>query len=118
MVFSHRIRKIRKRLNLSQKAFAEKVGVDQGRISQWETEKSLPNSNALIKMARLGVNINWLLTGDGEMMMGAPSFPKRKGIFSEEQIKEIEKLIDGKIDERFNSLLQKNTSLRQNKKMR
>ncbi len=87
-------------------------------MSQWETEKSLPHCKALMKMANLGVNINWLLTGDGEMMMGVPSSPKSEGIFSEEQIKEIEKLIDGKIEERFNSLLQKNTSLRQNKKMR
>ena len=108
MVFSHRIKKIRKRLNLSQKAFAEKVGVDQGRVSQWETEKSLPHSKALMKMANLGVNINWLLTGDGEMMVGAPSSPRSKGFFSEKQIEQIEKLIDEKIDERFNRILKKN----------
>ena len=68
----------------------------------------MPYSKALIGMAHLGVNINWLLTGDDEMMMRAPSSPRSKGIFSEEQVKQMEKLIDGKIDERFKRLLKKN----------
>ncbi len=68
----------------------------------------MPSSKALIGMAHLGVNINWLLTGDGEMMMGVPSSPRSEGIFSEEQIEQIEKLIDRKMDERFKRLLKKN----------
>jgi len=97
MPFSHRIKQIRKQLNLSQKAFAEKVDVDQGRVSQWEKEKSLPSSSSLIEIARLGVNINWLLTGEGEMMLEVPSSSKSKKIFSEEQKKEIERLIDERL---------------------
>ena len=117
MSFSERIKKLRKYLGLSQKEFGGEIGVGTSHVSQWERGLSMPSSKALMGMAHLGVNINWLLTGDGEMMMGAPSFPKRKGIFSEEQIKEIEKLIDGKIDERFSRLLQKDNSDRKNKKM-
>jgi hypothetical protein len=56
------------------------------------------------------VNINWLLTGDGEMMMGYSSSPKSEGIFSKKQIEQIENLIDRKIDERFKRLLKKDDS--------
>lgn len=97
MMIPHRVKQIRKRLNLSQKAFAKKVGVDQARVSQWETEKSLPHCKALMKMAHLGVNMNWLLTGEGEMMLEIQSSPKSKKIFSEEQKKEIERLIDERL---------------------
>ena len=97
-MISHRIKQIRKRLNLSQKTFAENVGVDQARVSQWETDKSLPHCKALIEVAHLGVNINWLLIGDGEMMMLEIQLsPKSKKIFSEKQKKEIERLIDEKL---------------------
>ena len=97
MIFSHRIKQVRSQLNLSQKDFAEKIGVDQARVSRWEKEKSLPSSSSLIEIARLGVNINWLLTGEGEMMLEIQSSPKSKKIFSEEQKKEIERLIDERL---------------------
>ncbi|WP_233419225.1 XRE family transcriptional regulator [Aggregatibacter actinomycetemcomitans] len=29
-----------------------------------------PNSEAYLKFAQLGININWLLTGEGEMFIG------------------------------------------------
>ncbi|WP_240958861.1 XRE family transcriptional regulator [Pasteurella multocida] len=29
-----------------------------------------PNSDAYLKFAQLGININWLLTGQGEMFIG------------------------------------------------
>ncbi len=97
MMILHRVKQIRKRLNLSQKAFAKKVGVDQARVSQWETDKSLPHCKALIEMALLGMNINWLLTGDGKMIVGVTSSSKNKIIFSEEQKNEIERLIDERL---------------------
>jgi len=108
MPFSERIKKLRKYLGLSQKDFGGKIGVGTSHVSQWERNLSMPSSKALIGMAHLGVNINWLLTGDGEMMMGVPSSPRSEGIFSEEQIEQIEKLIDRKMDERFKRLLKKN----------
>lgn len=105
MTFSERIKKLRKYLDLSQKDFGEKIGVGTSHVSQWERNLSMPSSKALIGMAHIGVNINWLLTGDGEMMIEDPSSLKSEGIFSEKQMKQIEKLIDGKMKERFKKLL-------------
>lgn len=104
MVFSQRLVKSRKYLKLNQRSFAERVGVDQGRVSQWENGKSLPSSSALTEMARLGININWLLTGDGNMMVETQSYKKEGEIFSEELIRKMEKIIDRKIDDRLSSL--------------
>ncbi|MBN1225210.1 MAG: helix-turn-helix domain-containing protein [Candidatus Aminicenantes bacterium] len=105
MSFSERIKKLRKYLGLSQKNFGEKIGVGTSHVSQWERDLSMPSSKALTGMANLGVNINWLLTGDGEMMRGGLFSPNVEGIFTEKQLELIEKLIDGKIDERFKRLL-------------
>ena len=78
-------------------------------MSQWETDKSLPHSKALIEMAYLGVNINWLLIGDGEMIMERLFSQESEGLFSEKQLKQIERLIDGRIDK---GLLEKDDSIK------
>ena len=100
MAISNRIKQIRKRLTLSQKTFADKIGVDQGRVSQWETERSQPSSSALSEIVRLGVNVNWLLTGEGEMMQEALS-SENEDVFTEKQRRELEKIINGILDARM-----------------
>jgi transcriptional regulator with XRE-family HTH domain len=112
MVFSQRLVKSRKYLKLNQRSFAKRVGVDQGRVSQWENGKSLPSSSALTEIVRLGININWLLTGDGNMMAETQSYEKEGEIFSEELIKEMEKIIDRKINERLSSLLKSGITIK------
>ena len=109
MSFSERIKKLRKHLGLSQKDFGEKIGVGTSHISQWERELSMPSSKALIGMANLGVNINWLLIGDGEMIMERLFSQESEGLFSEKQLKQIERLIDGRIDK---GLLEKDDSIK------
>ena len=94
MSISHRIKEIRRKLNLSQKDFADKIGVDQARVSRWEKEKSLPSSVYLTEISRLGVNINWLLTGEGLMMQELPFLQGKKSSFSAEQRIEIEKIVE------------------------
>lgn len=100
MAISNRIKQSRKRLNLSQKDFADKIGVDQGRVSQWETERSQPSSSALSEIVRLGVNVNWLLTGEGEMLREALN-SEGEEVFSDKQKRELEKIINGILDERI-----------------
>lgn len=100
MAISNRIKQARRHLNLSQRDFAEKIGVDQGRVSQWETERSQPSSSALSEIARLGININWLLTGEGEMMRIVSS-SKGEEVFSEKQRKELENIINQIIAKRM-----------------
>lgn len=66
-----RIRLVREKEGLSQKAFAEKCGdVPSTTISKYEQGLIKPSAEILSKMGYVGININWLLTGEGEMMRG------------------------------------------------
>jgi putative transcriptional regulator len=40
------VKSVRQKLNLTQAALAEKLGVDQGTVSNWENGKNSPNGPA------------------------------------------------------------------------
>jgi len=64
MSLGKRIAYVRKRLELNQKDFAEKLGVSQQQISFYENERARCDNETLIKIAKIGgVSIDWLLTG-------------------------------------------------------
>ena len=64
---SRRLKLFREMLGLSQKELAEKIGFSQRAISHWEKGESDIPTMALINLkAKLGLNIDWLLTGEGE----------------------------------------------------
>ena len=65
---NERLKKLRKQLNLSQKDFAEKVGISQ-RAASWSEQPGNNVSDSTIKAVCLvyGVNESWLRTGDGSM---------------------------------------------------
>lgn len=44
---------VRKKLNMSQKELADKLGVTQGAISQWENGITSPRIEKLIELAKL-----------------------------------------------------------------
>ena len=57
-----RIAQCRKKLNLSQEALGEKVGVSRQAISKWEADATLPDIDKLIVLSRLfSVSVGWLL---------------------------------------------------------
>lgn len=56
------INDLRKKSGLSQKEFADLFNVHQTAVSQWETEKTTPDKETLIKIANyFGVSIDYLL---------------------------------------------------------
>lgn len=58
------------------KRFAEMLGVTQANINNWINLGSLPSSEHLANIQKkLGVNIIWLLTGEGEMFVKKESPP-------------------------------------------
>jgi len=68
-----RIKQLRKEMGLTGAELAARIGVSQGNVSDWESEKrtSTPTTKALIAMAReLGVSLNWLLLGTGNQFLG------------------------------------------------
>ena len=69
MTFSDRVKYIRG--NIRQKDFAEMLEVSLGAVQHWEIDNQLPRGDVLIKIRdRFNVDLNWLLTGDGNPYIG------------------------------------------------
>lgn len=69
-----RIKKIRKTLDLTQQAFAEKIGLKQNSIALIESGKRNISDQAILSICReFDVNEQWLKKGEGEMFKPAPS---------------------------------------------
>jgi SOS-response transcriptional repressor LexA len=53
--------------------FANALGIAAAIVSSIETGKREPSKDVLIRLAeKFGVNLHWLLTGEGEMLINAP----------------------------------------------
>lgn len=61
-----RVRNLRQQLKMTQATFAEKLGVRQREISKIETGKFPPHNVMDGLAARFGLDLHWLLTGQGE----------------------------------------------------
>jgi len=67
MSLAHRLKAWRRALGLTQAAFSERIGVHIGVLKKYEQGLNIPGGEALAAIAKTGVNMNWLLTGEGEM---------------------------------------------------
>lgn len=67
MSIGGRIKKIREGSGLTQADFAIKVGAESNTtVSNWETDRRLPNIDQLIKIAQLGnTTLDWIIRGTG-----------------------------------------------------
>lgn len=65
-----RIKKLRKELDLTQQAFADKIGMKQNTIAQYEMGRTTPSDAIIFSICReFDVNEDWLRTGKGEMFI-------------------------------------------------
>lgn len=65
-----RLKDIRKALNLSQDEIALKFGISRQYWSNFENDRETLNNEKLTKLIQyFNVNINYLLTGEGEMFI-------------------------------------------------
>jgi len=74
--FGDRIRKARRDSHLTQAALAEKLGVQVGRLSNWESGANNPDDIvAVARQVKLvtRVPVMWLLTGEGPAGPDAPA---------------------------------------------
>lgn len=63
-----RIRQARKERGLTIQQLADKLGCSHPNVHQWESGKRNPKLTTLHRIANaLAINLNWLLTGEGEM---------------------------------------------------
>ena len=54
-------------MEMTQEQFAETTGVHLSAIRKYENRHSVPSSESLLSIASTGVDLHWLLTGDGDM---------------------------------------------------
>ena len=51
--FSVNVRRLRKKLNITQKSLADAIGYSEKTVSKWETEGSIPSIDALFRIANI-----------------------------------------------------------------
>jgi transcriptional regulator with XRE-family HTH domain len=68
-----RLREWRKNLKLTQLKLAERLSIDIGVLRKYENGINVPGGRVLASLGDTGVNLNWLLTGDGQMDARQPS---------------------------------------------
>jgi transcriptional regulator with XRE-family HTH domain len=67
MGIGNRLKTIREDLSETQKGLACLIGASHRTYQEWEAHNNVPNGKYLNVISQMGYNINWLLTGDGEM---------------------------------------------------
>lgn len=95
---NNRLKKIINNIGISQKEFAEKIGVKSAFISDIINERAKGfSSETLTKIVKeFNININWLLTGEGEMFLMPSTYEKKKGYemaCGDPRIKKISRLL-------------------------
>ncbi|MCL1618373.1 helix-turn-helix domain-containing protein [Ralstonia pseudosolanacearum] len=64
-----RLRAYRTHLGWSQERFGMAIGGTKRGLQENESGRNSPQARILAELVRLGCNVNWLLTGDGPMLM-------------------------------------------------
>lgn len=72
-----RLRDVRSRLNIDERdAFAEELGISKGALAHYERGERVPDATVLAAyQERFGVNLSWLVTGDGAMFSDPSKAP-------------------------------------------
>lgn len=65
--FGERLRAWRTALGLTQAELAEQLNIERTTWRKYETDITLPNAGILAQLCSMGLNTNWLLTGEGAL---------------------------------------------------
>jgi transcriptional regulator with XRE-family HTH domain len=106
-----RLKKVRESLGKTQQNMSDELGISKSAYSYFEINETASFTNNLLALlARLGVNINWIITGEGEMVLTtAPPTPAIESELTgelEERIRRI-KIDVSDIEDTVRRLLQK-----------
>lgn len=77
-----RIKSERLRIGMQQIDFAEACDVSRGGLLKWEKNESAPNAQALAAMARLGVDVLYVVTGQRQGATEATLAPEEKALLA------------------------------------
>jgi len=64
---AQRLREWRRHLDLTQMELAARLNIDIGVLRKYENGINVPGGRVLTSLGETGVNLNWLLTGVGQM---------------------------------------------------
>lgn len=73
-----RLKEIRNALGLSQSRFGSLLGIPQTTYANYESGKVLILDKIKLKLIELGFNMNWSLTGEGQMLLDDSNNAKEK----------------------------------------
>lgn len=73
--FRGRLKRVRDHLGQSQKGMDALLGIGKGSWQRYELGQT-PGSQVIAALAGLGIDANWLLTGEGEMLRGERPAPE------------------------------------------
>lgn len=80
MTIEERLKAARAALGLSQKDIAAQSGVSARGYQGYEDGRSVPGGEAIAGLVRLGINANWLLIGEGPMLLADLQAPAPAGL--------------------------------------
>lgn len=87
-----RIKKIRKEFDLTQQKFADRIGVKQNTVAQYEMGRNIPIDTVISLICReFNVNEDWLRNGNGDMFLPV------------DRENEISRMVKGLLSEETNS---------------
>ena len=67
---NERIKELRKRLNLTQQEFADRLSIKRGAVANYEVGRNTPSDSVIALICReFNVSERWLREGDGEMFI-------------------------------------------------
>ena len=72
---AERLKMVRQAKNLSQRAFGEILGVPQTTYANYESGKAVMPDELKKALAQMGINLHWLITGDGPMTLDGETAP-------------------------------------------
>ena len=72
MTLGERIKKVRKDLDLTQQAFADRLGMKRNSIAQVEMGRNTSDQTIISICREFGISETWLRTGAGEMKAPGP----------------------------------------------
>lgn len=86
-----RLRTVRRKLNdPSRLEFARLLGVTDKTLANHERGDSVPDASVLASYsARFGINLNWLITGEGEMFADPAKVPAKAVLVNEELMRKL-----------------------------
>jgi len=103
-----RLKAWRKHLGQTQEEYSQAIGMHIGVLRKYENDVNIPGGDALVSIGMTGVNLHWLLMGEGEMEVASngddPSVPPQTMLHS--RLKEAQRLLEGMDEDRRVTVLE------------